>query len=63
MKQKITFLLLFSFVSTLWAQRKAIEWEGSKIQDFGDTKLNLPNFKMKVFRSAKIMFLSSPNKK
>ncbi|AZA49175.1 hypothetical protein EG346_13770 [Chryseobacterium carnipullorum] len=49
MKQKITFLLLFSFVSTLWAQRKAIEWEGSKIQDFGDTKLNLPNFKNEGF--------------
>lgn len=49
MKQKITFLLLFSFVSTLWAQRKAIEWEGSKIQDFGETKLNLPNFKNEGF--------------
>ncbi|CEJ71521.1 hypothetical protein BN1195_03870 [Chryseobacterium oranimense G311] len=49
MKQKITFLLLISFVSTLWAQRKAIEWEGSKIQDFGDTKLNLPNFKNEGF--------------
>ncbi|MCQ9638862.1 type IX secretion system sortase PorU [Chryseobacterium sp. WG14] len=45
MRQKITILFLFSFVSVLWAQRNTIEWEGSKIQDFGDTKLILPNFK------------------
>ncbi len=49
MKQKITLLFLFSFASMLWAQRKTIEWEGSKIQDFGDTKLNLPNFKNEGF--------------
>lgn len=45
MRQKITILFLFSFVSALWAQRNTIEWDGSKIQDFGDTKLILPNFK------------------
>jgi len=49
MKQKITLLFLFSFASVLWAQRKTIEWDGSKIQDFGDTKLNLPNFKNEGF--------------
>ncbi|MDH6250423.1 hypothetical protein M2347_000150 [Chryseobacterium sp. H1D6B] len=49
MKQKITFLLLITFVSTLWAQRITIEWDGSKIQDFGDTKFNLPHFKNEGF--------------
>ncbi|KPE52990.1 type IX secretion system sortase PorU [Chryseobacterium indologenes] len=49
MKQKITLLFLFSFASMLWAQRKTIEWDGSRIQDFGDTKLNLPNFKNEGF--------------
>lgn len=49
MRQKITLLFLISFVSTLWAQRNTIEWDGSKIQDFGDTKLNLPNFKNEGF--------------
>lgn len=45
MKRKITLLSLIAFASTLYAQRNTIEWNGSKIQDFGDTKLNLPNFK------------------
>lgn len=49
MKQKITLLFLIAFVSTLWAQRINIEWDGSKIQDFGDTKINLPNFKNEGF--------------
>ncbi|MBV8325710.1 type IX secretion system sortase PorU [Chryseobacterium sp.] len=49
MKQKIAILFLFSFVSTLWAQRNTIEWDGSKIQDFGESKLNLPNFKNEGF--------------
>ncbi|SDQ67986.1 Peptidase family C25 [Chryseobacterium soldanellicola] len=33
----------------LWAQRTTIEWDGSKIQDFGDTKLTLPHFKNEGF--------------
>ncbi|KQT33100.1 hypothetical protein ASG22_17930 [Chryseobacterium sp. Leaf405] len=45
MRQKITILFLLSFVSTLWAQRINIDWDGSKIRDFGVAKLNLPNFK------------------
>lgn len=49
MKQKITLLLLISFISALYAQRTTIEWGGSKILDFGDTKLNLPNFKNEGF--------------
>lgn len=49
MKQKITLLLLIAFVSTLWSQKRTIEWDGSKIQDFGDSKLNLPNFKNEGF--------------
>jgi predicted small secreted protein len=57
MKRKITLLSLIAFASTLYAQRNTIEWNGSKIQDFGDTKINLPILKMKVFLSAKIMFL------
>ncbi|WP_312901290.1 type IX secretion system sortase PorU [Chryseobacterium taichungense] len=49
MKQKISLLFLLRFVSTLWAQRITIEWDGSKIRDYGDTKLNLPNFKNQGF--------------
>ncbi|SMO76203.1 Peptidase family C25 [Chryseobacterium rhizoplanae] len=49
MKRKITLLSLIAFASTLYAQRNTIEWNGSKIQDFGDTKLNLPNFKNEGF--------------
>jgi len=49
MKQKITLLFLITFVSMLWAQRTTIEWDGSKIQDFGDTKLTLPHFKNEGF--------------
>ncbi|WP_294328965.1 type IX secretion system sortase PorU [uncultured Chryseobacterium sp.] len=49
MKRKVTLLSLIAFVSTLYAQRNTIEWNGSKIQDFGDTKLNLPNFKNEGF--------------
>ncbi len=49
MKQKISLLFLLGFVSALWAQRINIEWDGSKIRDFGDTKLNLPNFKNQGF--------------
>ncbi|SIT19593.1 type IX secretion system sortase PorU [Chryseobacterium gambrini] len=49
MKQKISLLFLLSFVSTLWAQRITIEWDGAKIRDFGETKLNLPNFKNQGF--------------
>ncbi|GAB0156304.1 type IX secretion system sortase PorU [Chryseobacterium sp. Alg-005] len=49
MKLKITILFLISFVSAIYAQRTTIEWGGSKILDFGDTKLNLPNFKNEGF--------------
>lgn len=49
MRRKITLLSLIVFASTLCAQRNTIEWNGSKIQDFGDTKLNLPNFKNEGF--------------
>ncbi|MBW3522763.1 type IX secretion system sortase PorU [Chryseobacterium sp. NKUCC03_KSP] len=44
MRLKITLLLIFAFVSTTWAQRISINWAGAKIQDYGDTKINLPNF-------------------
>jgi predicted small secreted protein len=49
MKRKITLLSLIAFASTLYAQRNTIEWNGSKIQDFGEIKLNLPNFKNEGF--------------
>ena len=49
MKQKISLLFLLGFISTFWAQRISIEWDGSKIRDYGDTKLNLPNFKNQGF--------------
>ncbi|MCX8523986.1 type IX secretion system sortase PorU [Chryseobacterium formosus] len=44
MRLKITLLSIFAFVSTAWAQRVSINWEGAKIQDYGDIKKNLPNF-------------------
>lgn len=49
MRRKITLLSLIAFTSALYAQRNTIEWNGSKIQDFGDTKLNLPIFKNEGF--------------
>lgn len=49
MKQKITLLFLISFVSMFYAQRVNIEWEGSKIVDFGSAKFTLPNFKNEGF--------------
>jgi len=49
MRLKTTLLFLFAFVSTVWAQRITIEWDGAKIEDFGDTKRNLPNFKNEGF--------------
>ena len=44
MRLKITLLLILSFVSTAWGQRVNINWAGAKIQDYGETKLNLPSF-------------------
>lgn len=49
MRLKTTLLFLFAFVSTVWAQRITIEWDGAKTEDFGDTKRTLPNFKNKGF--------------
>ncbi|WP_300691304.1 type IX secretion system sortase PorU [Chryseobacterium sp.] len=49
MRRKITLLSLIAFASTLYAQRNTIEWNGSKIQDFGETKINLPIFKNEGF--------------
>ncbi|ASE62187.1 type IX secretion system sortase PorU [Chryseobacterium indologenes] len=49
MRRKITLLSLIALTSTLYAQRNTIEWNGSKIQDFGEIKLNLPNFKNEGF--------------
>ncbi|KMQ68677.1 hypothetical protein ACM39_05115 [Chryseobacterium sp. FH2] len=49
MRKKFTLLLLSAFASMLWSQRINIEWNGSKIQDFGETKLNLPSFKNEGF--------------
>lgn len=49
MRLKITLLFLFVFVSTTWAQKISIDWAGSKIEDFGDTKKNLPFFKNEGF--------------
>ncbi|WP_326984616.1 type IX secretion system sortase PorU [Chryseobacterium sp. MYb264] len=49
MRKKITVLFLLASTSMYWAQRVNIEWSGSKIQDFGETKINLPNFKNEGF--------------
>ncbi|WBV61345.1 type IX secretion system sortase PorU [Chryseobacterium camelliae] len=63
MKQKVSILFLFAFVSSVWAQKTSIEWNGSKIQDFGETKLNLPNFKNEGFSfSQNNIFISTKQK-
>ncbi|MEN4761748.1 type IX secretion system sortase PorU [Chryseobacterium sp. C39-AII1] len=49
MRKKITLLFLLASTSMFWAQRVNIEWNGSKIQDFGESKINLPNFKNEGF--------------
>ncbi|UFH31535.1 type IX secretion system sortase PorU [Chryseobacterium sp. C-71] len=49
MRLKTTLFFLFAFISTTWAQRISIEWDGAKIEDFGDVKKNLPNFKNEGF--------------
>lgn len=49
MRLKTTLFFLFAFISTTWAQRISIEWNGSKIEDFGDVKKNLPTFKNEGF--------------
>jgi len=49
MRKKITLLFLLASTSMFWAQKVNIEWNGSKIQDFGETKINLPNFKNEGF--------------
>ncbi|MXS70667.1 type IX secretion system sortase PorU [Flavobacteriaceae bacterium W22] len=49
MRLKITLLFVFAFVSIVCAQRVTINWDGAKIQDYGDTKKNLPNFKNEGF--------------
>ena len=49
MRLKIIFISLFSFATTLQAQRVAIEWNGSKTEDFGSVKKVLPAFKNEGF--------------
>ncbi len=49
MKLKITFLSFFIFSVSLFSQRITVEWDGSKIQDYGETKINLPSFKNEGF--------------
>ncbi|KQR93444.1 hypothetical protein ASG01_09680 [Chryseobacterium sp. Leaf180] len=45
MRLKLTIFFLFAFVSALWSQKISIEWDGSKIHDYGNYQYNLPNFK------------------
>lgn len=49
MRLKTTLFFLFAFISTTWAQKISIQWDGAKIEDFGDIKKNLPNFKNEGF--------------
>lgn len=49
MRLKLTLLFVFAFISISWAQRVSINWDGAKIQDYGDVKVNLPNFKNEGF--------------
>ncbi|MBW8523904.1 type IX secretion system sortase PorU [Chryseobacterium chendengshani] len=49
MRLKTTLFFIFALISTTWAQRVSIEWDGAKIEDFGDVKKNLPNFKNEGF--------------
>ena len=49
MRLKIILISLFSLATTLKAQRVAIEWNGSKTEDFGTVKKVLPAFKNEGF--------------
>ena len=49
MKLKISFLFVILLSFSSFSQTVSINWEGSKIQDFGDIKLNLPSFTNKGF--------------
>lgn len=49
MKHKLTLFLFFVFTATFFSQRISIEWNGSKVQDYGETKINLPFFKNEGF--------------
>ena len=49
MRLKLTLLFVFAFISIAWAQRVSIDWNGAKIQDYGDIKKTLPNFKNEGF--------------
>ncbi|WP_292008380.1 type IX secretion system sortase PorU [Chryseobacterium sp.] len=63
MRQKIILLLLIFSVSILCAQKTNIEWDGSKIQDFGIKKINLPSFRNEGFSySQNNIFISTKQK-
>ena len=44
MKRNLSFLFIFLFTACFFSQKISINWEGSKIRDFGEVKLNLPSF-------------------
>ncbi len=63
MRLKTTLFFIFAFISTTWAQKISIEWDGAKIEDFGDVKLNLPNFRNEGFSfSRNTIFIQNKQK-
>lgn len=52
MRLKTAIFFLFTSVSTLYAQKTRIEWEGSKIENFGENKKTLPKFRNEGFSYA-----------
>ena len=44
MKRNLSFLFFVFCTAVLFSQKITINWEGSKIRDFGEIKLNLPTF-------------------
>ncbi len=49
MRRKIFLLFLTLFAFFCYSQRITLNWDGSKIRDFGEIKLNLPNFNNEGF--------------
>lgn len=44
MIRNLSFLFIFLFTACFFSQKISINWEGAKIRDYGEIKMNLPTF-------------------
>ena len=49
MKRTLTFVLLTFFLSLFYSQNTAVQWEGTKVIDYGTKKITVPFFKNEGF--------------